>query len=170
MKRFYSRFRIMLMTFALGLASVFVFNGSLKYSDEVSVNLPQAESSSVFEIITKENWKGYQFVGQGCGGTNKYKGETWVSAYRTNDWKSVSIGGSSHDTAKEMTNEFDSRIKDAFNVLEINKKRAVLANKQESEEWIDIIYFENRKSLGIITASKLETAIEFENWQKSHKQ
>lgn len=169
MKRFYFQFRILLMTFAFGLASIFLLNGSLKYSDEISVNLPQVKSSSVFEIITKENWKGYQFVGQGCGGTNKYEVETWATAYRTNDWKSVSIGGSSHDTAKETTNEFNSRIRDAFKVLEISKKRAVVENKLEDDEWIDIIYFEDRKSLRIITSSKLETAIEFENWKKSQK-
>lgn len=158
----------MLITFTLGLASVFVLNGSLNYSDEISVNLPKVESSSVFEIITKENWKGYQFVGQGCGGINKYEGQTWVSAYRTNDWKSVSIGGSSHDNAKETTNEFNSRIRDASKILEISKRRVVVKNKQDSDEWVDIIYFEDRKSLRIITSSKIETAIEFENWKKSH--
>jgi hypothetical protein len=157
----------MLMTFALGLASVFVFNDSLQYSDEVLVNLPQVKSISVFEIITKENWKGFRPIGQGCDGTNKYDGETWVTAYQTNDWKNVSIGGSSHDTARETTTEFNSRIKDAFRVLEISKKRAVIENKHEGEEWIDIIFFEDRKSLRIITASKLETAIEFEKWHKS---
>lgn len=167
MKRFYFQFRIMLMTFALGLASVFVFNGSLKYSDEVLVNLPKVKSSSVFEIITKENWKGYQFVGQGCGGINKYEGQTWVTAYRTNDWKRVSIGGSSHETAKETINEFNSRIRDASKVLEISKKRAVIENKREANKWIDIIYFENRKSLRIITAPQLEMAIEFEKWENS---
>lgn len=167
MKRFYLQFRIMLLTFAFGLAGVFLLNGSLKNSNEVSINLPQVKSSSVFEIITKENWKGFQSVGHGCGGTNKYAGETWGTAYRTNDWKSVSMGGSSHDTAKKTTTEFNSRIKDAFKVLEINKKRAVIENKQNGEEWFNIIYFENSKSLRIITSSKLETAIEFENWQKS---
>ncbi len=43
MKRFYSQFRIMLMTFAFGLASVFVFNDSLKFSNEISVNLPKVD-------------------------------------------------------------------------------------------------------------------------------
>ncbi len=43
MKRFYYQFRIMLMTFALGLASVFVFTGSLKYSNEVGVDLPKVD-------------------------------------------------------------------------------------------------------------------------------
>ncbi len=51
MKRFYSQFRIMLITFALGLASVFVFNGSLQLSDEVTVQLPKTESKSENVLI-----------------------------------------------------------------------------------------------------------------------
>ena len=69
------------MTFALGLASVFVLNGSLQFSDEITVNLPQVKSSEVFEIITKENWKGFAFAGHGCGGRNKYGAESSVSGY-----------------------------------------------------------------------------------------
>ena len=53
MKRFYSKFRIGLMTFALGLASVFVMNGSLQFSDEVTVNLPETKSESVILIYPK---------------------------------------------------------------------------------------------------------------------
>ncbi len=56
MKKFYSRFRIMLMTFALGLASVFVFNGSLNLSNEVPVNLPKVRfepSIIVFSLSKK---------------------------------------------------------------------------------------------------------------------
>ncbi len=34
------------MTFALGLASVFIFNGSLKYSDEIPADLPKTQSES----------------------------------------------------------------------------------------------------------------------------
>ncbi len=41
MKRYYLRIRIMLLTFTLGLASVFVFGNSLKYSNEVNVDLPK---------------------------------------------------------------------------------------------------------------------------------
>jgi hypothetical protein len=45
----------MLMTFALGLASVFVFNGSLKYPDEVPVNLPNVkfEPSTIIFSLSK---------------------------------------------------------------------------------------------------------------------
>ncbi len=53
MKRYYSKFRIMLMTFALGLASVFIFNGSLNFSDEIYVNLPKTEYGEVIVIFPK---------------------------------------------------------------------------------------------------------------------
>ena len=45
------------MTFAIGLASVFVFNGSLKFSDEISVDLPKVQFESsliVFSLPKKE--------------------------------------------------------------------------------------------------------------------
>ena len=70
MKRFYLKVRIGLMTFALGLASVFVINGSLQFLDEVTVNLPETESGEVIVIHSKypdEVWWG----GGGCGGIIK---------------------------------------------------------------------------------------------------
>lgn len=54
MKRFYIRFRIMLMTLAFGLASVFMFNGSLKESDEIKVELPKVQSDPVIFITPKK--------------------------------------------------------------------------------------------------------------------
>lgn len=39
MKRVFSRFRVMLMTFAFGLASVFMVNGSPKFPEEIQVDL-----------------------------------------------------------------------------------------------------------------------------------
>ena len=53
MRKYYSRFRILLMTFTLGLASVFAFNGSLKFSDEILVNLPETESGDVVIVFPK---------------------------------------------------------------------------------------------------------------------
>lgn len=50
MKKIYFRFRILLMTFALGLASVYLFNGSLNFSDEIRIDLPQVQSDSVIFI------------------------------------------------------------------------------------------------------------------------
>ncbi|MDQ6787667.1 MAG: hypothetical protein M3033_12740 [Acidobacteriota bacterium] len=65
MKRFYSQSRIMLMTFAVGLASVFVFNGSLEFSDEVPVVLPKSQSKSPIIIFpTDERCSNYVIRGR----------------------------------------------------------------------------------------------------------
>jgi len=68
MERFYFRFRILLMTFAFGLASVFVFSGSLKLANEVPVDLLNVQSESpiiVFPRYMEEMpWGG----GSACSG------------------------------------------------------------------------------------------------------
>jgi hypothetical protein len=46
MKRFYYRFRILLLTLALGLASVAFFNGLGDRQREIPVNIPQIKSES----------------------------------------------------------------------------------------------------------------------------
>ena len=53
MKRFYSRFRILLMTFALGMASVFEFHDTLKFSNEVQVNLPKTATGDLIVVFPK---------------------------------------------------------------------------------------------------------------------
>lgn len=51
--KLYKRFRIILLTFALGLASVFVFNGSLKTSIEIYVDVPKTETGEVIVVFPK---------------------------------------------------------------------------------------------------------------------
>ena len=51
MRRFYSKFRIGLMTFALGLASVFMMNDSFQFSNQVYVNLPKTKSENVLIVF-----------------------------------------------------------------------------------------------------------------------
>lgn len=53
MKQFYAKFRIMLLTCAFGLASVFVLQGSL-HSNDIEVDLPKTESESVFVVFPKK--------------------------------------------------------------------------------------------------------------------
>ncbi len=55
MKRFYSKFRISLMTFALGLASFWMFDGFSNGLVEVPVNLPKVQTDSVIFIIPKKS-------------------------------------------------------------------------------------------------------------------
>lgn len=167
MKLFYSRFRIGLMTFALGLASVFMMNGSLQHSDEVKVILPKVESSSVIEIITDEKWEGFETVGHACGGRTKYGGESSSTGYRTSDMRLVSISTSSYNNARGAKREFNSRARDAANILEIDNKRVVLEYMEDEVNYYEIVFFTDRNSLGIINSRRLETAVEFENWEKT---
>ena len=48
MKKFYKKIRIALMTFAFGLATVFIFQGSLE--SEIEIELPQFQSEQVIFI------------------------------------------------------------------------------------------------------------------------
>lgn len=58
----------MLLTFALGLASVFVFNGSLKYSDEVPIILPQTETGELVVVFPRYKKEMPKAGGGGSGG------------------------------------------------------------------------------------------------------
>ena len=161
----------MLMTFALGLASVFAFNSSLKSSDEVFVDLPKAHSESVFNIITKRNWNGFEAVGVGCGGRNIYGGQVSVTAYQTNSFMNASVSTSSYGRAKDAAREIEQRIKDADKILELTEKskhkRVVLESKSNGKIWVDILEYTGGKSIDITTASTLEVALEFEKWNNS---
>jgi hypothetical protein len=53
MKKYYFRLRVLLMTFALGLVSVFVFNKSLNYLYEVPINSPKVQAAKIIVISPK---------------------------------------------------------------------------------------------------------------------
>ena len=72
MKRFYSQFRVMLLTFAFGLASVFILNGSLKFSEEVPVNLPKIESEFPIIVLPRELKEMPYSGGSPCCDSNNY--------------------------------------------------------------------------------------------------
>ncbi len=75
MKKFYSKFRIGLITFALGLASVFMMNGSLKLSNDIPVVLPKTQTESpiiVFPRRKSETLNG-SFWGGGTAGGAEFK-------------------------------------------------------------------------------------------------
>ena len=92
----------MLMTFALGLASVFMLNGSLKFSDEVYVNLPRTESGSVLEISASKNML-FSTEGQGCGLINKYGGRGGVTVFQSSFYgQKVVIESVCHNNKKEQ--------------------------------------------------------------------
>jgi hypothetical protein len=77
MKRFYTQFRIMVMTFALGLASFHLFNGSLISTDEIQINLPEAQSDSVIFIKPTKSICSNPFIsGHGFPNTKEFV-EKW---------------------------------------------------------------------------------------------
>jgi hypothetical protein len=53
MKSFYSKFRIALMTLAIGLASVWFFKGMNEGFFDVSVDLPKVQSENVLIVFPK---------------------------------------------------------------------------------------------------------------------
>lgn len=63
--KFYSKVRIALMTFTLGLASVWMANGLEIAWSEVPVDLPTAESGEVLAIFPIER----RFMPRGGGGS-----------------------------------------------------------------------------------------------------
>ncbi len=154
------------MTFALGLASVFVFNGTLQFSDEIPVNLPQVQSSGVFEIITKENWKGFVFVAHGCGGRNKYGAESSVTGYRTSDWKHVSVEYSGYKSKKDAKNEILLRINDSSKIIKSGKNLLILEYQEGEDKWVDSVKYDGRRSIEVISSSNLELITEFEKWEE----
>lgn len=66
MKRFYFRFRILLLTLALGLSSVNFVNWLNDYWSEVSVDLPKVESKSPIIVLPREKAE-MPYGGEGCG-------------------------------------------------------------------------------------------------------
>lgn len=80
----------MLVTIAIGLASVSYFRWISENLIYVGVDLPEMESDYGTFVITKRNWKGFELFGHGWGGRNSYGGENTITAYETGDCKRVS--------------------------------------------------------------------------------
>jgi hypothetical protein len=162
----------MLMTFAFGLASVFMLSGSLKNEDEIVINLPQNESAEIIEIITKRNWRGFEATGHGCGGRNEYGSGCSFTGYANENFEGVSVSNCGYQNSKSLNREIELRIKDSVKVLEKtdNKqrgtKRIVLENREGNDEWFDIIISDGSLRLKIITARKLRLLDDFEYWEK----
>jgi hypothetical protein len=173
MKRFYSKFKILLMTFVFGLASVFVWNGSLTKENKIFVQLPQTESDSVFYINTKRNWQGFEVVGHGCGGRNIYGGEGSGTGYQNASFERVSVNYSGYDNPQDLKREINLRIKDSVNILanteskDFKKKHIILERMWDDEKRIDIITFESPKLMKIVSSKSLELTNDFLNWEKS---
>jgi hypothetical protein len=75
MKRFYSQYRIMLLTFTLGLASVWMIDGLSKGLLEVPADLPKVKTDNVIVVFPRYSkempQQGGGDGGGGCGWENQ---------------------------------------------------------------------------------------------------
>jgi hypothetical protein len=172
MKRFYLKFRVMLMTFALGLSGVFLFNDSLKTDKKITVNLPQTESAEVIEIITKRNWRGFEVTGHGCGGRNEYGGECSATGYVNENFEGVSVSNCGYQNLKNLNREIELRIKKSVRIFEntqnekLGSRRIVLERIFNNERFFDVILNDGSMRLKIITAKKIDLLNDFEQWEE----
>lgn len=159
------------MTLSLGLASVFMINGSLYNPDEIKVNLPQVKSSKVLEVTTSDKTV-FAMVGQGCGLENEYGGRGSGTSYQDSFSGRVFVESSCHDRAKKTKKELDLRIRNAVKVLEFQenlnrneewKTRVVLLTDKESGA-VEILRYNAEKCISIISAPRLKTALEMEKF------
>lgn len=178
MKRFYLRFRVVLITLALGLASVSFFNWFSDYWNEVSVELPKVASGSpiyVFPAYEKEIGKKFEFNGQGIGNTVL---GGWFSGrrYKSSDGQIIFKEIIRHKNAKNTQREINWSIKKATKVLESqtisdensksNEKRIILEYGKEKKSF-EILKYDGEKTIRVIAAPSLELALEFEKWWES---
>jgi len=77
MKKVYWRFRILLMTLALGLASVGFFNLLIECFDEISVDLPVVEASSPIVVFPRKFKEMPYAGGSPCCDSNGYTAENF---------------------------------------------------------------------------------------------
>lgn len=186
MKKQYLRVRIALLTLALGLASVNFFNWANDYFGKPPIELPRIENVSPIEVFIINRRIGnnnvfnikdrnaFSATGHGCGGKNKYGGESSVTAYNAYNWQTVGTNTIYYDNIKDAKREFNLRTQEALQILEPtrffgkkrkNKQRIVLENEHK---WIDIVIYDSNHCLDIISAPSLKLALEFEEWDKYH--
>jgi len=173
MKRFYRQFRIMLLTLALGLASVPFFTSLSERWSEVSVELPVVESESLITVFPQEHQRIFRLKVAGCGGWNIYGGQGGAAGFETEDGQKVSIDSSYYDKKKGVQRELQIRLQEANQIIEITQaahdyseklgKRIILKNGKENKHY-EILRYDGNKSIRTIYAPTLKLALEFENY------
>lgn len=164
MKRFYSKFRITLLTFAFGLASFWFVDRVNVISEEIPVDLPKAKFSSVIDVSIVEEGKDFITSGYVSSGKTKYEGEGYTKLYHTNFFRAVLLDRISYSNPHDRKLELDSILKDAQKVVSFSKNRIIIENSFDNKNWIEIIKLEDKKILKILTAPDLELALKFEKW------
>ena len=165
------------MTLALGLASVFMFNGSLKKLDKKPVNLPQIKSESPLIVIPKEEIVILNdveiVVSRGCG-LNESSGITWHMS-NGNLSEGVSCGKDNKETKKDFQkllakSKIIERAKNIKNLRGEKGERMILEVFEKNEKYAEIIWFDGGKCYYYIKAPTLELALDFEKSDLYNKQ
>lgn len=176
MKRFYLKFRIALMTLAIGLANVWFFN---EVFGDIPIDLPKTQSGKTIilsdkaedkfleEIYSKLKEGEFEAIAHGCG--NGYS-----TAYVSYDRKKAGDSVKSFGDFSKARKEFDAEISKAKNIIkplhetirnEKKVSRIILTYKFEEKEYVKILWIaDNDKSYRMINAPDLKTVLEFETY------
>jgi|SRR4051812_8533872 hypothetical protein len=158
------RIPIGLVTFLLGISSVFVFKVATGSS------FP-AEDLAVFRVIpiNRDAIPRFMPTGRGCGGG-------YAQGYRTNDGEAVVEGVAAGSNSTEIKRELRKWVRDAEQVIERLPKfrdhrgnvgeRIVIVNKpgDSGKESVSIIFYGGGDYYRFIDAPSLDLALEFEQY------
>lgn len=185
MKRFCSKFSIMLMTFAFSLTIIWGYEiykeviRSLNNSSAViNINpdlgksktfvLPIFMDGELMKVEIDENER-FTLIGHGCG--NGY-----AQGYITNEGERLGLGLEiikPKDFKKQLLEtEILESIGDYSNNDGDKGTRFILKgeNKETSKEFYEIVWYDLKSNKYYITAPSLELALELEQWQKARIQ
>lgn len=181
MKRLHRKFRIALITLALGLASVDFMNWLDDYWNTPRVELPQVENGSLLEVLIIDEYTGrnnvfdikdanaFSPIGHGCGGRNEYGGESSGTGYKAYNRQNIGTFSSGYDDGKSAKLELDLRIKAALEILEDNqnsksKKQHTVLKTEDNK--VEIIDYDGKGLIETERAPSLKLLREFEEWKK----
>ncbi|MDQ3061732.1 MAG: hypothetical protein M3R14_02565 [Acidobacteriota bacterium] len=138
MKRHYLKFRIMLMTFALGLASVWFLN-NLKTNDEAEI-----KDTMVISIAPKQPRFTESFRGCGMG---------YVQGYITNDGIELTEGNLSCEKPRKRGKQ----------IIKSDSERIISKIEIEDKTYYEIYQLKNKHC---INSPTIELGLELENYLK----
>jgi hypothetical protein len=157
MKLNYFRLRVLLMSLALGMSSVWFYN-NFHFSNQ-NYELSQDDADNLVYLVNPNNLPEFNPIGRGCG--NGY-----VQTYETRDGQHLSEGATSLSKIK-----FNNSIKNAEIIEKVpNSKnrhgelglRVITKNVSEKgKTYFEILWF-NKGLLYYISAPTLELVLKFE--------
>ena len=188
MKRFYSKFRIGLITFALGLASVWLFgfkeesksfspsNVSVSDSKYENVKIPVTSTKSIGKHFGTREFTDekecIKIIKRRCeNGYREIYSLLKADGTALKEYENKIISGFYYVDPQEFEldiagNEIIERIENFKNDF-IKGTRIILKNRngKNGKEFYEILLYDGKESLYYISAPNLEIALEFEEWQ-----